>query len=204
MKIKEVLNGEVLASAIALERFVKANVERIIKEARIEERLAEFGAILGFRRDSFPPSPASTPARPAKKSAAQVASKRKQLRKPASQKPRKTASATKRPSTRKPEAHKVLLAALEEHPRRQDLLRAGKAPNQLLRSLIPLYFGGPAGVVVTSGVTSKFWKSLGVTYAAPNAAKVLRQHKDLAQRTSSGVRLSAQGRKYVEDALRNG
>ena len=49
----------------------------------------------------------------------------------------------------------LLVSALEAHPRRQDLVKAGRKPDQLLRSLIPLYLVRK-GDGVSSGVTSKF------------------------------------------------
>jgi hypothetical protein len=40
-----------------------------------------------------------------------------------------------------------------------------------------------------------------VKFAAPNAAKVLREHAGYARRTAKGPRISAAGVKYVEAAL---
>src|SRR4051794_15897823 len=38
-----------------------------------------------------------------------------------------------------PSVLELLVSALEAHPRRLELVKAGKQPDQLLRSLIPLY-----------------------------------------------------------------
>ncbi len=95
-----------------------------------------------------------------------------------------------------------VLAAHKAHPKAKALARAGKQKDQLLRSLIPLYVARPLGLELTSGVASKFWAKHGVTFAAPNAAKVLREHKGYAKRGSAGVRITEQGVAYVEAALR--
>lgn len=93
-----------------------------------------------------------------------------------------------------------LLAALEAHPKKGALLKAGKQKDQLLRSLIPLYVA-PSGVEISSGTTSKFWAEHGVTYAAPNVAKALREHVGYARRTAKGPQITPNGVKYVEAAL---
>lgn len=95
-----------------------------------------------------------------------------------------------------------VLGALKGHPKGKALAKAGKQKDQLLRSLIPLYVARPLGIELTSGVASKFWAKHGVSFAAPNAAKVLREHKGYAKRGSSGVRITEQGVAYVEAALR--
>ena len=70
----------------------------------------------------------------------------------------------------------------------------------LIASLIPLYVG--RGVIeVSSGLTSKFWAKHGVTYAAPNVAKALREHVGYARRTAKGPQITPNGIKYVEQAL---
>ena len=101
------------------------------------------------------------------------------------------------------EAVGALVGALRAHPRHQELLAAGQRKDQLLRSLIPIYLARSvdADVEVTSGVTSRFWGELGVTYAAPNAAKALRLNTGFTQDTKKGRTLTAKGVKYVEAAL---
>ncbi len=103
-----------------------------------------------------------------------------------------------------PEPVDTLLKALESHPRRAVLVKAGqKQKDQLLRSLIPLYIARKAGKVdVSSGVTSKFWSLHGVKFAAPNAAKVLREHKGFSKRGSQGPAITDAGVKYVENAIK--
>lgn len=93
-----------------------------------------------------------------------------------------------------------VLEGLEAHPRKAELIEAGKRKNQLLRSLIPLYLAR-GSVEISSGTTSKFWARCGVTYAAPNAAKALRQHPGYSKRTAQGPRITQTGVKYVEKAL---
>jgi hypothetical protein len=94
-----------------------------------------------------------------------------------------------------------LIEALEAHPKRSGLVKAGRAKDQLLRSLIPLYLAQQLSVPVSSGTTSRFWAKQGVKYAAPNAAKALREHEGYARRTSTGPRITAVGVKYVEAAV---
>jgi len=96
-----------------------------------------------------------------------------------------------------------LLAALRSHPRQQELISAGKQKDQLVRSLIPLYLARSldADFEVTSGTTSRFWGELGVTYAAPNAAKALRLHGGYAQDTQKGKAITTRGVQYVEEML---
>ncbi len=95
----------------------------------------------------------------------------------------------------------LLVSALEAHPRRVELIKAGRKPDQLLRSLIPLYLVRK-GDGVSSGVTSKFWHAHGVKYAAPNAAKALREHKGYARAFKGGRQITPLGVKYVESALK--
>ena len=95
----------------------------------------------------------------------------------------------------------LLVSALEAHPHRTDLVKAGKKPDQLLRSLIPLYLVRK-GDGVSSGVTSRFWNLHGVRYAAPNAAKALREHKGFTKIHRGGRQITPAGVKYVEAALK--
>jgi len=99
-----------------------------------------------------------------------------------------------------PEPLDSLVTALEAHPKRLDLVKAGKKKDQLLRSLIPLYLVR-SGAGISSGVTSKFWQAHGLKYAAPNAAKALREHKGYAKAVKGGRQITPAGVKYVEAAL---
>lgn len=94
-----------------------------------------------------------------------------------------------------------VLAALEAHPKKAGLVKAGKQKDQLLRSLIPLYVARDRAVEISSGVTSRFWAKFGVKYAAPNAAKALREHPGHSKRTKTGNQITPNGVKYVEAAL---
>ncbi len=111
---------------------------------------------------------------------------------------RKAAPVKQAPAAKDPLAQ--LLASLDKHPKKAALIKAGKQKDQLLRSLIPLYVG--RGVDVSSGLTSKFWAKHGVSYAAPNVAKALREHVGYARRTAKGgPQITPNGVKYVEQAL---
>ncbi len=94
-----------------------------------------------------------------------------------------------------------LLVAAGRHPRGAALVKAGKQKDQLLRSLIPLYLARSLDVEVSSGATSRFWAKHGVKFAAPNAAKALREHVGYARRTKNGPQITPNGVKYVEAAL---
>ena len=54
---------------------------------------------------------------------------------------------------------------------------------------------------VSSGTASKFWAKNGVSFAAPNVAKALREHVGYARRTAKGPQITPNGIKYVEQAL---
>jgi hypothetical protein len=114
-------------------------------------------------------------------------------------KPTRTRSAGKAATN----ALNVLVDALKTHPQQKSIVAAGQQKDQLLRSLIPLYLARSLDVPVTSGTTSKFWSKLGVTYAAPNAAKALRTHTGYASETKKGRAITAKGIKYVEQAIAN-
>jgi hypothetical protein len=102
-----------------------------------------------------------------------------------------------------PSAVEHLVAALDHHPKRSMLVKAGKQKDQLLRSLVPLYLAQKmSDVEITSGDTSEFWKLLGVKFLAPNAAKALREHVGYARRTKMGPMITPNGVKYVEAALK--
>lgn len=95
-----------------------------------------------------------------------------------------------------------LVAVLNRHGKKAELIRAGKVhKDQLLRSLIPLYLGRNLDTEVTSGHVSKFWSLYGVKYAAPNAAKALREHVGFARNTRLGRVITPNGIKYVEAAM---
>jgi hypothetical protein len=202
-----------------IEEFVEKFIERKLKEARVEERITELRKALRLDKKSeqkpatsslpkvtapnvpsprfvepkAPPSPeielkpAARPAKAAKKPA-----------KVKAKAPGKTAA----PTNGGPDPLELLLKAFEAHPKKASLAKAGKQKDQLLRSLIPLYVGQKLDVEVSSGVTSKFWSTQGITYAAPNAAKALREHSGFAKRTDKGVQITPAGVKYVDDALK--
>ena len=96
----------------------------------------------------------------------------------------------------------TVLTALDGHAKKASLIKAGKQKDQLLRSLIPLYIARNVNAEVSSGVTSKFWAKFGVKYAAPNAAKALREHGGYSKRTKNGNQITPNGVKYVEAALK--
>ncbi|AKQ64199.1 hypothetical protein A176_001111 [Myxococcus hansupus] len=158
---------------------------------------------------------ASKPQRPGAKKKKPATKQARAASSPKSEKrtTRPAAKAKKRTSTAKEPASvstgnggsavEQLLAALHGHPRQQELISAGKQKDQLVRSLIPLYLARSldADFEVTSGTTSRFWGELGVTYAAPNAAKALRLHGGYAQDTQKGKAITPRGVQYVEEML---
>jgi hypothetical protein len=169
-------------------------------------------------RSETPQSPASEPNMPKKPEA--KSKKTTPARSTRAKSPAKRASKTAAPAKRKaaakrsakssqgrgggkaaPEAVNKLVEALRAHPNQKGLVTAGQQKDQLLRSLIPLYLARSLDLEVTSGTTSKFWESLGVSYAAPNAAKALRTHTGYAQETKKGRAITAKGIKYVEQAV---
>lgn len=150
-------------------------------EAFIEEKIGELKRAFGLHKKVEP-----EPKAPVKKA---VAGKRAA--------PVKKQAAEKKP---KKDPLADVLAAFDSHPKRDGLIKAGKQKDQLLRSLIPLYVLRD-GAEISSGTTSKFWAKHGVTYAAPNVAKALREHTGYARRTAKGQQITAAGIKYVEQAL---
>ncbi|QSQ13503.1 hypothetical protein [Myxococcus landrumensis] len=132
--------------------------------------------------------------------------------KAASAKSSSKSAARSKPREKKPEAPAAdsnqavgqLVEALRAHPRHEELRAAGKLKDQLVRSLIPLYLARAMelDMEVTSGTTSRFWGELGVTYAAPNAAKALRLHAGYAQDTKKGKAITPKGVQYVEETLK--
>ncbi len=121
-------------------------------------------------------------------------------KKSAAPKARKAAAPAKKTASSKADPLAQILANLDAHPRKANLIKAGKQKDQLLRSLIPLYVARGT-VEVSSGITSKFWAKHGITYAAPNVAKALREHVGYARRTAKGPQITPNGVKYVEQAL---
>ncbi|WP_224366588.1 hypothetical protein [Hyalangium versicolor] len=138
----------------------------------------------------------------------QRAKAQKRTAKPAARKAttKRASAARKSGATRTAttEAVKQLVDALQNHPQQKNLVTAGQQKDQLLRSLIPLYLARALGVEVTSGTTSRFWSKLGVSYAAPNAAKALRIHTGYASDSKKGKTITAKGVRYVEDAIARG
>ncbi|MDP2269261.1 MAG: hypothetical protein Q8N23_01945 [Archangium sp.] len=120
----------------------------------------------------------------------------------AAPKARKAAAPAKKTASAKADPLAQILANLDAHPKKANLIKAGKQKDQLLRSLIPLYVARGT-VEVSSGITSKFWAKHGITYAAPNVAKALREHVGYARRTAKGPQITPNGVKYVEQALSN-
>ncbi|MGE6758950.1 hypothetical protein ACQKGO_13105 [Corallococcus interemptor] len=178
------------------ERQVDATVVEIPFEGRME--LAQAAA----RRKTAPKAKKAAPAK--KKSAAKKVPAAKKAAPAKKKSAAKKAPAAKKAATSgaaSEDAVSVLETALRGHARQKDLVSAGKEKDQLLRSLIPLYLAKALDVEVTSGTTSRFWSGLGVTYAAPNAAKALRLHAGYAQDTKKGKAITAKGIRYVEDAL---
>lgn len=112
---------------------------------------------------------------------------------------KKPAASAKSAGTK--DAFGIVMANLAKHPAKNALIKAGTQPDQLLRSLIPLYLAQGSGVDVTSGVITAFWKKHGVKFAAPNAAKALREHVGYARQTKAGREITPNGIKYVEAAV---
>ncbi|WP_395823861.1 hypothetical protein [Archangium minus] len=140
---------------------------------------------------------AATPKKKAEPTAARKAASGSRKKAPVA----KAASPARTPAEDSGNAVGALVDALRAHPKQEVLVAAGRQKDQLLRSLIPLYLARALDVEVTSGTTSRFWGELGVTYAAPNAAKALRLHTGFAQDTKKGKAITSKGIKYVESAL---
>lgn len=163
-------------------------------EAFIEKKFTEVRNALGLgQKAAAKPAPAAAPvAKPA------PVAKAAPVKKAAAP---KKAKAVKAAASSDGEPLDALLKAFESHPKKAALIKGGKQKDQLLRALIPLYVGSKAGLDVSSGTTSKFWLKHGVKFAAPNAAKALREHEGFSKRTAKGVQISPTGVKYVETAL---
>jgi hypothetical protein len=148
-------------------------------EKYLETMFSQWGKKLGFAKAAAPVAPA----------------KKKTVAKKTLKAPAKKAVG--------PTTIEHLVAILDKHPKRSELVKAGKQRDQLLRSLIPLYLGQKlTNVEITSGDTSGFWKLHGVKYLAPNAAKALREHVGYARRTKFGPQITPNGTKYVDGALK--
>lgn len=121
-------------------------------------------------------------------------------KKSAKKAPKKKASAKKAaaPATLDPVAQ--LGRALDASSKKAALIKAGKQKDQLLRALIPLYVA-KGNIEVSSGTTTRFWAKHGVSFAAPNVAKALREHVGYARRTAKGPQITPNGTKYVDAAL---
>ena len=151
-------------------------------ETFIEQKLATWAKKLGFGKATVVAAP-------------KKASARKMAKAPAAKK------STSRGSV--PSTLEQLVAKLDLHGKKSQLVRAGKQKDQLLRSLIPLYLAQKLNnVEITSGDTSDFWGLYGVKFLAPNAAKALREHVGYARRTRFGPQITPNGIKYVEAALK--
>jgi hypothetical protein len=145
-------------------------------EEFLEKKLAELRKALGLGGGSAP----------------KKAAKKSKAKKPAN---------VKKPATAVPvDPAAQLLKALDANAKKAALIKAGKQKDQLLRSLIPLYLSKGA-FEVTSGTTTRFWAKQGISFAAPNVAKALREHVGYARRTAKGAQITPNGVKYVEAAL---
>jgi len=242
LKASPVNRGRRLVHGV--EAFFERFVDPRLKEARVEERIAELRQALHLAPAATPQPELKPAAAEAKPAEAKPAEAKPAEVKPAEVKPEapplavaavvpvpvpvassvqveapapaavpaepaRPRARAKRPVPKKATAAAVrrvdpltqLLAALEAHPKRSSLVKAGREKDQLLRSLIPLYLAQPLLVEVSSGTTSRFWAKQGVKYAAPNAAKALREHEGYSKRTATGPRITPTGVKYVEAAL---
>jgi hypothetical protein len=143
-------------------------------------------------------------ARPVKRTPARTAKAAKSAApKAAAKKASPARAGTKAPRAQSSQAVTQLVDALKGHPQQKDLVTAGQQQkDQLLRSLIPLYLARALNLEVTSGTTSRFWGTFGVSYAAPNAAKALRMNAGYAQETRKGKAITSKGVRYVEQALK--
>jgi hypothetical protein len=188
--------GQLLVHGV--EQFIERFIERKLKQARVDERIAELRAALKLPVKGV--AAKSTPAPAAPKASAPKPSAPKPPPKKVAKKPAPKAAPAKKAAPADPLA--ALLSALDGHAKRAALIKAGKQKDQLLRSLIPLYVGQKLGVDISSGTTSKFWAKHGVKFAAPNAAKVLREQKGYATRSGSTVQITKNGVSYVEAALK--
>ncbi len=176
-------------------------------EAFIEKKVADLRSAFGLS----PKAAKKVAAAPAPVVAAVVAPapapaaarKSAPVKKPAPAKksgPAKKSAPAKKDVAAKADPLALLLGALDANGKKAALIKAGSQKDQLLRSLIPLYVAKGA-FEVSSGTASKFWAKNGVSFAAPNVAKALREHVGYARRTAKGPQITPNGIKYVEQAL---
>lgn len=121
-------------------------------------------------------------------------------KKAAKKAPKKKASAKKAAAPATIDPVTQLGRALDASSKKAALIKAGKQKDQLLRALIPLYVA-KGNIEVSSGTTTRFWAKHGVSFAAPNVAKALREHVGYARRTAKGPQITPNGTKYVDAAL---
>jgi len=100
--------------------------------------------------------------------------------------------------SRHPDRAAQVADVLRAHPAFPDFLRAARRPDQLLRSLIPLYVAAQLDLELDSGEIARVWRRFRVSYAVPNAAKALREHVGYAIRSKTGRRIAKPGIRYVE------
>lgn len=96
----------------------------------------------------------------------------------------------------------MVLEALQRHHRKLDLVKVGKHRDSLLRALIPLCLMQNSGMRVTSGTTQRLWRKFGVKVQATVMAKALRERVGYSRCTRLGPKITPNGVKYVEAALR--
>jgi hypothetical protein len=97
----------------------------------------------------------------------------------------------------------LVASEMAAHPLSKALISGGKRRDQLLRSLIPLYVAARVDLDLHSGEIERIWKRFRVKYAAPNAAKALREHEGYAKKTARGRRITRTGIKYVESMVKS-
>lgn len=201
LKASSVKKGGRLAHAA--ESFINRFVDHRLNEAKVEERVTELRQVLHLAHEGAWPSAPPMEEAPAEVAraapSAEAAREESEAAKPEAAKPEATQRV--KPARRRADPLSQLIEVLETHPKREGLVKAGRQKDQLLRSLIPLYLAQQLSVSVSSGTTSRFWAKQGVKYAAPNAAKALREHEGYARRTSTGPRITPAGVEYVEAAL---
>lgn len=171
-------------------------------EAFIEKKVAELKQALGLGfTKTAPASKKADKADKVEKPAKAVPAPKAAAPAPVA---KKTAAKKSAPvaKTAKADPLAQLNDALDAHAKKAALIKAGKAKDQLLRALIPLYLS-KGGFEVSSGTTSKFWTKNGVSFAPPNVAKALREHVGYARRSGKGgAQITPNGVKYVENALK--
>jgi hypothetical protein len=186
--------GKGLVFIHGVEAFIEKFIERKFKEAKVEERIGELRKLL--KLDGKAAAAMSKPAPVAKPEPVPAP------KSPVAKKAKPAKASKAKPAATATDPLEALLSALDGHAKKAALIKAGKQKDQLLRSLIPLYVGQKLALDISSGTTSKFWAKHGVKFAAPNAAKVLREQKGYAKRAGSSVQITPSGVSYVEAALK--